>query len=421
MIAFAAALAVAMSVFFGFANRFAEIAPIEPPARNAFAAETVKLGEQLAGLGACETCHTRPGGQPLAGGRAFVTPFGTVHSTNITPDRETGIGSWSEAAFLRAMREGIDRRGNHLYPVFPYDHFAKVKEADLSAIYAFLMTRTAAKQGPTSNEMRFPFNIRPLMAGWNLIFLERGEFRPVAGRSADWNQGAYFVEGLGHCGACHSPRNALGAIDRSRPFAGGEADNWFGPPLGRAALAPVKWTKEALVNYLVDGWDAEHGVAAGPMIPVVNHLAKQPEALVEAIATYLVDLAGGAPSAAERETALAAARARDFERPAAGAAASPGEAVFARACANCHRKGATAVPLALGTTLYAPDPRNALDIVMNGIKPPDGAPEKTMPRFAASLNDAELAALMGFLRARFTDMPAWTEVERHIAGRRRAK
>lgn len=406
--------------FLLYAQSFAEIPAIDPPLRTAFAAEKVKLGEQLAGIGACETCHTKPGGQPFAGGRAFETPFGTIYSTNITPDRETGIGGWSEAAFLRAMREGVDRQGRHLYPVFPYDHFAKVRAADISAIYAYLMTRPAAKQPATANALAFPFGFRPLLAGWKLLFLEQGEFQPQPGQSEAFNRGAYFAEGLGHCGACHSPRNVLGAIDSRRAYAGGEAQNWFAPGLGRHAIAPLPWTKEALANYLIDGWDGEHGVAAGPMIPVVNHLAKQPATVVEAIATYLLDLSGPAPTG-QREKALAFARARDYERPAAAGAASPGEAIFASACANCHRRGATAVPLALGTTLHAPDPRNALDIVMNGINPPDGAPEKSMPRFAGSLSDRELADLMAFLRARFSDKPAWTDMDRHSRARRAAK
>ncbi|CAN1560334.1 Cytochrome c-like domain containing protein [Rhabdaerophilaceae bacterium] len=403
--------------FWVFAHRFEEIPAIAPLQASSFAPDVIKRGEQLAGLGACETCHTKSGGQAFAGGRSFVTPFGTVYATNITPDRETGIGTWSEAAFLRAMREGIDRQGRHLYPVFPYDHFTKVREADLLAIYAYLMTRPTVSKRPATNQLSFPFNMRFLLAGWNLLFLERGALAPVASKSEAWNTGAYLVAGLGHCGACHSPRNALGAIETTRALAGGEAQDWYGPPLGATAIAPVKWTKEALINYLVDGWDADHGVAAGPMIPVVNHLAMQPEDASEAIATYLAGLVGPTP-AAEREAVLAAARARDYDRLAPGGAASQGEQVFARACASCHRKGATTVPLALGTTLHAPDARNALDIVMNGIKPPNGAPDKTMPRFASSLSDSELVELMGFLRSRFAQKPAWPSVEAQVKARR---
>ncbi|MBX9760223.1 MAG: cytochrome c, partial [Beijerinckiaceae bacterium] len=171
LIAFAATLTLLAGGFFGYSMRHGELPP--PPAlpRPAFAKELIERGEKLAGLGACASCHTRPGGAPYAGGLGLQTPFGAIYATNITPEAETGLGLWSEEAFIRAMREGVDRGGRHLYPAFPYDHFTKVTDADLKALYAYFMTRNPVRAEARRNELSFPFNVRPLLAAWNLLFL----------------------------------------------------------------------------------------------------------------------------------------------------------------------------------------------------------------------------------------------------------
>ena len=197
------------------------IAPIARPDPSAYSAETIARGRALAQLGGCIVCHTAEKGAELAGGRAFDTPFGRVFATNITPDEATGVGRWSFEAFARAMREGVARDGRHLFPVFPYTSFARASEADLQALYAFLMAAPAVAAPNREAELRAPFGWRPLMAAWNTMFHRAAPFVPTPGRSALWNRGAYLVEGLGHCSACHSPRNALGAeLDRRRPSRG---------------------------------------------------------------------------------------------------------------------------------------------------------------------------------------------------------
>src|SRR6266850_3615695 len=230
----AAALGVAAAVL-----PWRSIAPIARPDASVFSAATIARGQQLAALGDCAVCHTvANGGAINVGGRAIETPFGTIYSTNITPDPETGIGAWSYPAFERAMREGIHRDGRHLYPAFPYNHFAKTTDADLQALYAYLMAQPAVRTVNRETSLAFPFNIRPLMAGWNALFHNSATFAPDATKSAAWNRGAYLVEGFGHCGACHSPRNALGAEKADAYLAGGFAEGWEAPPLTSLSHAP---------------------------------------------------------------------------------------------------------------------------------------------------------------------------------------
>lgn len=201
------------------------IAPLPAATTLAFDAALVQRGAQLAAVGQCASCHTANPAAPFAGGLAIPTPFGVVHSTNITPDRATGIGAWPAAAFARAMGAGIARDGHHLYPAFPYDHYAKLQAADVQALYAFMMTRDPLDAPARPNSLHFPFNFRALVAGWNLLYLRRADVATVPARDAEWNRGAYLAEALGHCAACHSPRNALGAEDRRRYLGGGEAED----------------------------------------------------------------------------------------------------------------------------------------------------------------------------------------------------
>src|SRR5947209_17032374 len=178
---------------------------------RSFAPDLIKRGGELAALGYCASCHTAEAGKPFAGGRPLATPFGTIYGTNITPDPETGISLWSQAAFNRAMRDGVDRAGRDLYPAFPYDHFTKLADEDLTALYAFLMTREPVNAPNPGNELAFPYNVRPLLAGWKLLYLNKDVVAPDKGKSAEWNRGAYLVEALSHCGACATPAGRLGA------------------------------------------------------------------------------------------------------------------------------------------------------------------------------------------------------------------
>ncbi|HXZ09041.1 MAG TPA: molybdopterin cofactor-binding domain-containing protein, partial [Paraburkholderia sp.] len=237
------------------------IAPITPPLASAFAPELIARGKVLAAAGDCAVCHTAHNGVPNAGGLPLATPFGTVYSTNITPDAQTGIGNWSLDAFVRAMRQGIHRDGRHLYPAFPYTSFKNVSDDDLKALYAYLMSQTPVRSRPPETKLAFPFNVRPLMAVWNRLFLNRNTFTHDPAQSAQWNRGAYLVNGLGHCGACHTPRNAFGAEKTGAAFlAGGAAEGWEAPALTTLSNAPVPWTESELFDYLRFGHAKLHGV-----------------------------------------------------------------------------------------------------------------------------------------------------------------
>lgn len=216
-----------------------EIAPLAADATHSFSEAQIARGKTLADLGDCAVCHTRAGGERNTGGLAMEIPFGTIYTTNITPDVETGIGSWSYAAFERAMRHGVDRQGRYLYPAFPYTAFTRTRDDDLQALYAYLMSQPPVKYRPPATDLHFPFNIRQGIFAWNLLFLTPGAMPEQATQSADWNRGAYLVEGLGHCSACHSPRNVLfgektGGEHRRRR-GGGMDGAGVDRPLARAA------------------------------------------------------------------------------------------------------------------------------------------------------------------------------------------
>src|SRR5260370_119863 len=237
------------------------------------------------GGGYCAECHTAKGGRTCAGGYAMATPFGVIYSTNITSDPETGIGTWSEAAFARAMQEGVARDGSLLFPAFPYDHFTKLSDDDVQALYAFFMTRAPVRSPAQEDGLPFPFNIRYLQAGWRLLFFRSGRFEPDARKSAEWNRGAYLAGSLSHCSPRHTPRNLLGAEKAGDAYAGAAIDNWIAQPLTAANPAPVPWTQEELFSYLRNGVSVLHGSAAGPMAPVVHGLAALSDQDVRALAT----------------------------------------------------------------------------------------------------------------------------------------
>lgn len=404
----------------------APLAPVAPPEPGFYSAATLERGRLVAAAGDCAVCHTAPGGPKNAGGLALETPFGTVYSTNITPDAETGIGTWSFAAFERAMREGVHRDGHRLYPAFPYTAFAKISDADLQALYAYLMSAEPVRATAPRTELAFPFQLRPLLAGWNLLFHRNAPFRPDAARSPLWNRGAYLAEGLGHCSACHSPRNALGAEKGGRHYlSGGSAEGWEAPALTALSRAPVPWTEEALFTYLRGGYAAHHGAAAGPMAPVVEELAQLPASDVQAIAHYIASFAAP-PPAPERIDALAA----QAERRSAQAAASlsgPAARLYQSACAVCHQSGqgmrqfGVKPSLALNTNLHADRPDNVIQVLLQGMPAPPDSALGAMPSYADSLDDGQVADLARYLRARFApDKPAWQDVDATVARLRAA-
>src|SRR5579863_8037087 len=398
------------------------IAPIEPPAPQSFGPELVKRGRDLAAIGNCSDCHTLRNGKAFAGGVPVPTPFGTIYSSNITPDPDAGIGRWSEAAFRRAMRSGVDRAGQHLYPTFPYDHFTNVTDEDDRALYAFLMTRQPVHAAPRANELSFPLNQRFVVAGWKLLFLQRGTFQADSAQSAEWNRGAYLVEGLAHCGACHTPRNVLGAERTSAPFSGGDVDNWQAYAINSRSPAPVPWDTEALFLYLRQGWHPDHGVARGPMAKVVSNLSSVPEGDVHAIATYMTSVFG-LPTQ-DRLRQASAVREQIKSPPAEPALANTsGASIYAAACASCHESDRKlpygGVNLGLSTAISAPDPRNVINIVLSGVRPVEGERSPIMPGFASSMTNEQISALLNYLRARFSNQPAWSGVEKTVQDARR--
>jgi mono/diheme cytochrome c family protein len=399
------------------------IAAIDPPAPQSFDLALVKRGRDLAAIGNCNDCHTVRGGKDFAGGLPVPTPFGAIYSSNITPDPETGIGRWSEAAFRRAMRSGVNRDGQHLYPTFPYDHFTNVTDEDDRALYAYLMTRQPVRAPARRNQLSFPLDQRFVIAGWKLLFLRHGTYRPDSAQSAEWNRGAYLVEGLAHCGACHTPRNALGAERKSAEFAGGDVENWHAYAINAQSPAPVQWNADALFAYLRDGWHPDHGVARGPMAQVVGNLSAVPESDVRAIATYMAGVFGAPPDRKRgADEVLAQVKSSTVQASTTSAA---GAAIYAAACATCHETGRPlpygGVNLGLSTAISSPDPRNAANIVLSGVRPVEGERSPIMPGFAGSMNDDQIAALLNYLRARFSNRPAWTGVEKTVADARRTQ
>jgi mono/diheme cytochrome c family protein len=413
----------------------AEIDPVQPVQAGNFDAALVQRGGHLAAIGNCITCHTAENGEPLAGGLAVSTPFGKLYSTNITPDAETGIGRWPEEAFRRAMQEGVDREGRHLYPAFPYDHFTKVTDEDNRALYAFLMTRTPVRASPPPNELRFPFNLRVLIAGWKLLYFDEGRFVPDPQVTAQWNRGAYIVQGLAHCGACHTPRNALGAERKEAAYSGGESEGWHAYAINALSPAPIPWDEDSLSLYLRRGWHELHGVSRGPMAPVTANLGSVPGEDVRAIATYVASLMG--PPSAERvqkaqmlRKQIADSQPRRFPGssdsqavPTTGAAdTTPAAVTYIGACAICHEGGRPlpygGLHLGLSSGIHGSNARNVINVILEGLPPAEGERSSLMPGYAGVMNDEQLISLVQYLRSRFSDKDPWQNVPELVRERR---
>ncbi len=389
-----------------------------------FSVGAIERGRLVALTGDCMVCHTQEGGKTNAGGLGLETPFGTVFTTNITPDKETGIGTWSYKAFERAMREGIHQDGTHLYPAFPYTSYAKISDEDLQSLYAYLMTQPAVSQPNVETRLSFPMNVRPLLAGWNTLFhRDRQAYTPDDAQSTLWNRGAYLVNSSGHCTACHTPRNALGAekSGKNQFLAGGFADNWEAPALTDLSSAPIPWTEAELFQYLRTGYSPLHGTAAGPMGPVVTGLAQLPEGDVRAMAHYLASLNPEAKASEATHGALAASLEARSQAD-ADTMLMPGENLFNGACAVCHDSRSGPVlfgarpSLALNTNLHSDQPDNVIQVLMHGISRPALANLSTMPAFKHSMNDTQLESLVHYMRKRFApDKAAWNNVSGKIA------
>jgi len=354
----------------------------------------VTSGKALVTAGDCIACHTAPGGVPFAGGLALQTPFGAIMTPNITPDNATGIGSWSADDFARAMHEGKRPGGARLYPAFPYTYYTKVTRADSDAIFNYLRSLEPVSNSVNRNTLPFPFNVRAAMAGWNVLFFTAGEFKADPGKSEAFNRGAYLVEGLGHCGACHTPLNALGANKADRTLQGGQVDSWAAPNITNDAQTGLgKWSVDEIAQYLKTG-QARGVIASGPMKDVVeNSTAKMPDADIKAMAVYLKERgAAGSPAPGP----LAA----DDSRMKAG------EAIFVDTCAACHVRTGEGIahlfPKLAGATIAAQDdPASLIRIVITGGRgaATDAHPTgPAMPSLGYRLNDQQIAAVVTYVR-----------------------
>ena len=387
----------------------------------------VARGAYLARAGNCMGCHTTTGGAAYAGGRGVPTPFGTVYAPNLTPDANTGIGAWSAADFWRALHHGRSRDGRLLYPAFPYPNYTRMTREDADALHAYLRSLPAVAQPNRAHELRFPFDQQAALAVWRALYFRPTVHTPDATRSAEWNRGAYLVEGLGHCNACHASRNALGATAGPLDLAGGliPVQNWYAPSLTSAREASVAaWDLADITALLKTGVAAPQGAlvaVAGPMAEVVigstQHLT-DPD--LRAMASYLNALPQTPPTTPTDEQRAAGVPGLSTSTSTSAAMAGPGAKLYAQHCADCHGErgeGVAAIyPALAGNRAVAMHtPANAVHLVVEGGFAPATAGNPRpfgMPPFATVLSDAEVAQVLTFVRGSWGHAaPAVTALE----------
>ena len=355
---------------------------------------SVERGKALAIAGDCVACHTAPGGVPFAGGLSLATPFGVIMTPNITSDEATGIGRWSKDDFARAMHQGRRPSGALLYPAFPYTYYTKVSRSDIDAIYDYLRTVEPVDNAVNRNSLPFPFNIRTAMLGWNALYFKPGRFVPDPQRSEEFNRGAYLVDGLGHCGACHTPMNLFGANKEDRFLQGNQIDTWMAPNITNDPQTGLgKWSVEEIVQYLKTG-QTRTTMASGPMAEVVeDSTSKMSDADLKAMAVYLKERgAEGTPA------------------PAPLAASDPrmqaGEAIFTDTCSACHTRDGGGIEhmfprLANNAIVRQDDPTTLIRIILTGVRGAgtDAFPTSpAMPSFGYRLDDSQVAAVVSYIR-----------------------
>ncbi len=354
----------------------------------------IERGRYVATAADCVACHSVPGGKPYAGGTALQTPFGTLVAPNITPDRETGIGNWTEEDLRSTLREGIGRGGKRLYPAMPYPAYTRMTDDDIHALWAYLRTLPPVSNAVEANQLPFPFNIRLLMAGWNLLNFEPENFKPDPQKSAEWNRGAYLVQALGHCGTCHTPKTMLGADDTDHALQGANLQAWYAPSITSDSRRGIGgWTADQLVAYLKTGVNHQ-SLASGPMAEEIqNSSSKMTDADLNAIATYLLDRK---PPERKAPAALAAGDAR----------MKTGGAVYTDSCMACHGgdgKGQTFLfpTLAGSGVVQADDPATLIRLVLDGSRAVATGSRPTgpaMPPLGWRLTDEQVAAVVTYIR-----------------------
>jgi mono/diheme cytochrome c family protein len=352
----------------------------------------VQRGKALVDAGDCVACHTQAGAQPFTGGRPIKTPFGVIYSPNITPDRETGIGAWSDEDFYRAMHEGIRPDGARLYPAFPYPYFTKMPREDVMAVRAYLNTLQPTPNPRPANKLFWPLNYRVFMRGWNAMFFTPGTFVADNGKDAEWNRGAYLVEGPGHCGACHTPKNLFGSGKSAHALQGGAIQNWFAPNITSDQHHGIgSWTVDEVVEYLKTGRNARSG-AAGLMSEVVrDSTSKMSDSDLRAMAVYLKG------ERANPETPPLPDRSAD----------GAGKAIYADSCSGCHRSDGTGVPhmfppLAKNANAQSSDPTTIIRVILEGARTAVTDPRptpSTMPAYDWKLSNDDVAAVATYVRS----------------------
>jgi mono/diheme cytochrome c family protein len=362
----------------------------------------IAKGEYLATAGDCAGCHTVRGGARYAGGRALATPFGGIPAPNLTPDHATGLGGWSFEDFWQSLHHGTGRHGQLLYPAFPYTSYTKVDQDDALAIFAYLQSLAPVKQPSTAPTLDFPYSVRNSVAAWRAAYFVEGVFRPDSTKSAQWNRGAYLVQGLGHCNECHAARGAFGGTPLDQHLTGGEIplQNWYAPDLSTQQNGGLHgWSEQDIVDLLKTGQSAR-GAAFGPMADVVaqstQHLS---DADLHAMAEYLHSLPPRVPPVVARSMFNTARIARE------------GEKIYQQHCADCHGKDGNGIagvypPLNGNTALSEPTGINAIRMVLlGGFAPTTAAQPRpySMPPFAQQLNDNDVALVVSYIRQAWTN------------------
>ena len=370
-----------------------DAAPTAPPAP-----EQVARGAYLARVGNCMLCHTERGGVSYAGGRPLETPFGTVYGSNLTPDAETGLGRWSAAHFRRALQEGRSRDGRLLYPVFPYPHMTRVSDGDAQALFEYLRSLPPVNRPNRAHRLRWPYNTQAALAAWRAVYFRSGKFEPDPARTREWNRGAYLVQGLAHCGACHSARDALGGLRGGMDLSGGliPLQNWYAPSLQSPSEASVAGWPLADIERLLATGRSPRGTVLGPMAEVVlqstQYLAP---ADLRAMAVFLKGLPQREPQAETPQPAAMSTR-----------MAARGAKLYGEHCAQCHGDQGEGVPgaypaLAGNRAVTLAVTANLVQVVLGGGFPPATAGNPRpfgMPPYATVLSDADVAAVISHIR-----------------------
>ena len=383
--------------------------PVSPSSAQPTGEALIARGKYLTVAGDCAACHTTEGGKPFAGGLPFRLPFGTIYSSNITPDRESGIGAWSDSEFVRAVRSGVGRHGEDLYPALPYTSYALLSSDDVLAIRAYLATLAPVPTPVPANTLAFPFNQRYVMRGWKLLFLDSKAFEANPARGAAWNRGAYLVNGLAHCGECHTPRNFMFARKQREALSGGDVDGWKAWNITSDSETGIgHWSDAQLASYLSAGYAPGHGAASASMRQAIDLSLSQLSASdISAIVTYLRTMAPRRVDDAAAVMPVGAAVRKSSAWSAGGeVSAGVGRRIFEGACASCHGwngNGQQTVRAALSGSHAVSDPQgaNLIRVILEGTSAPDHAAATAMPSFAAADTDAEIAAVANYAITHF--------------------